>query len=87
MNRYPLTDTRKSVGKHQFRQYLHGEGEIPYYSNNADLGRKDIYSHCGGIDAQVNMELKKKFKTVLPICNDCLQNGKTAVVLRPIVSR
>ena len=56
--------------------------EIPYYGNG-DLRRSDICSHCGGINAEINSELKKKYKTVLPICDNCIKEGKTPFVARP----
>ena len=45
------------------------EVEIAYYS--ANLGRKDICSYCAIPEAIVDADLKKKYKTVLPICVEC----------------
>ena len=47
------------------------------------LGRKDLCSHCANPDGRVNDEQKKKFKTVLPICDECMNNEKTPFTQRP----
>ena len=54
--------------------------EVPYYAS--DVGRKDICSHCGMEDTMVNLELKNSFKTVLPVCNDCVKVGKKTFTQR-----
>lgn len=55
--------------------------EICYYG--ASLGPVDICCHCGSSGAEVDQELKKSYKTVLPICDLCLGNGKQTIVHRP----
>ena len=55
--------------------------EVPYYASH--IGEKDICSHCGTTNTPTNVELKKKFKTVLPICSRCLEVGKQAFTQRP----
>ena len=55
--------------------------EVAYYSSN--IGRLDICAHCGSEEAVVDLELKKKFKTVLPLCGVCDDTGLKAIVLRP----
>lgn len=55
--------------------------ELSYYS--ANIGRKDVCAHCGEEDGHISADLKKKYKTVLPICIDCEGAGKIAVVQRP----
>ena len=57
------------------------EVEVPYYAN--DIGCRDICSHCGMEDAIINVELKKKFKAVLPICDVCVSEGKKPFTQRP----
>jgi len=47
------------------------EIECIYYS--ADLGRKDLYSHCGLPASDVDENLRRQYKTVPPICNECQQ--------------
>ena len=55
--------------------------EIPYYG--ADVGRKDICGHCGCAEAQIDLELKKIYKTVLPMCAACQESGKLPITHRP----
>ena len=57
------------------------EIEVPYYS--PDVGRKDVCSHCGRTGAAVIMDLKKQYKTVLPICRPCKNSGKKPFTHRP----
>jgi len=45
--------------------------EVPYYS--ATIGRPDLCCFCGMEGASIDQELKKKFKTVLPVCPTCSQ--------------
>lgn len=52
--------------------------EIPYYGS--ELGRRDI---CAAEEAETDQELKKKYKTVLPICIACKEEGKTPVLQCP----
>lgn len=39
--------------------------EVPHYSSG--IGRGDLCAHCATEDSQCNMDLKKKYKTVLPL--------------------
>ncbi|KAL8593751.1 hypothetical protein ACOMHN_032357 [Nucella lapillus] len=55
--------------------------ELSYYA--ADLGRKDLCAYCGTQDAYTDAELKQKFKTVLPMCDPCMQEGKLPITQRP----
>ena len=57
--------------------------ETPYYGKNDLTNPKDICAHCGSEDTPVDMDLLKRYKTVLPICRDCSSSGKTAIVFRP----
>jgi hypothetical protein len=54
--------------------------EIPYYASG--IGRVDLCAYCGMGDAQMDRELKKKFKTVLPLYSECQKEGKTPFVQR-----
>lgn len=55
--------------------------ELQYYSSG--LGRNDICCLCADEDAEVDQELKKTYKTVLPLCDNCKNQGKTSIVSRP----
>ena len=57
--------------------------ETPFYGQNELTNPKDICAHCGIQGASVDMDLRKRYKTVLPICEDCISSGKTAIVYRP----
>ena len=52
--------------------------EVAYYSS--DVGRKDTCSHLE--NTMINMDLKKNYKTVLPICQGCLNNNLTPFTQR-----
>lgn len=55
--------------------------EIPLYGS--DLGRKDLCSHCGSEGGTVCQDSKAKFKSVLPLCEDCRNQGILPVVQCP----
>ncbi len=55
--------------------------ELAYYSSK--LGRAAIFCHCGGTGVTQNNALKEKFKTVLPMCTDCMKNGLLPITARP----
>ena len=57
--------------------------EIPYYGSDVARVDKCYQSHCGGNNTVVSQELKQKFKTVLPMCKACLDNGKEPFPQRP----
>ena len=57
--------------------------EVPYYGDNDIVGRKDLCSHCGASNSAHSTILKTSFKTVLPVCDSCEQEGKKAFTLRP----
>ncbi|XP_014676567.1 PREDICTED: uncharacterized protein LOC106816458 [Priapulus caudatus] len=59
--------------------------ENPYYTSA--IGRLDICAFCAAEEAEVNAEMKKKFKTVLPLCADCCEEGRKAIVYRPFGNR
>ena len=59
--------------------------EIPYFG--ASLGRKDLCAHCGDPDGVTDAELKKSYKTVLPICPECRNKGIKPIVQRPFGKR
>ena len=50
--------------------------EWAYYGATKTAVRKDACCHCGKVDATVDKELLKCYKTVLPICTSCLNAGK-----------
>ena len=54
--------------------------ETPYYSSS--FAQLDLCSYCGNDGGLVDAELRKMYKTVLPICNDCKANRKVAIVMR-----
>lgn len=57
------------------------EVEIPYYSSR--FGRLDICCQCGGEEAIVDQVAKQEYKTVLPLCPSCAENGLETIKQRP----
>jgi hypothetical protein len=57
--------------------------ELAYYASN--IGRTDLCCYCANENAQIDLDLKKSFKTVLPLCEECKQEGKKPVCCRPVV--
>ncbi|KAK3109149.1 hypothetical protein FSP39_023972 [Pinctada imbricata] len=55
--------------------------ETAYYSSSID--RPDICYYCGASEAPTDMELKKQFKTVFPLCDTCRNKGFKVATLRP----
>ena len=55
--------------------------EIAYYGTG--FGRTDICPYCLAEDVQINSDNRKKFKTVIEVCVECLQNGIQAICYRP----
>ena len=55
--------------------------EIPLYGSG--LCRKDLCSHCGSAGGTECQNLKGKFRTVLPLCEDCRNQGILPAVQRP----
>ena len=55
--------------------------QLPYYTSG--LGKTDLCCYCAAEDGEVDQELKRKYKTVLPLCAACKKNGKHPVVQRP----
>ena len=47
---------------------------------------RDTCAFCGAEEAVVDGDLKKKFKTVLPLCLECRNDGKEPIVHRPFGS-
>jgi hypothetical protein len=54
--------------------------EIPYYGSG--LGQTDMCCHCGVLEGIVDQDLRRKYKTVLPICETCRHEGKNVIVQR-----
>lgn len=55
--------------------------EYAYYS--AGIGRPDLCCYCGEEGAQRSVALVQKYKTVLPMCQTCMSNGKEQIYKRP----
>lgn len=55
--------------------------ELAYYGSG--LGQLDVCSVCGGPEADTNVELKKQYKTVLPLCKTCECKGISPFIQRP----
>lgn len=55
--------------------------ELAYYGSG--LGQLDICSVCTEPEAETNIELKKQYKSVLPICRSCVSKGMEPFVQRP----
>lgn len=59
--------------------------ETQYYSAisaGAQIGRPDICCFCANEGATRNPELVRKYKTVLPMCEKCVEEGKEPVTHR-----
>lgn len=73
-------------GKAYIRQLINCESliELPYYSNENGVGRKDVCCFCAEENCiNVDEELKKHYKTVLPICDACKMKGILPICQRP----
>jgi hypothetical protein len=59
--------------------------ELPFYSagGNLQVQTATICCYCASDDGIVDQSLKSKYKTVLPICKQCKDSGKSAFVQRP----
>jgi len=60
--------------------------ETAFYSAihfNADVTEVDRCLFCGAFGAVTDTELKKKLKTVFPICMDCKSKGFAVCCMRP----
>lgn len=55
--------------------------ELAYYGSG--FGQLDICSVCAEPEAETNVELKKQYKTVLPLCRSCASKGIEPFVQRP----
>ncbi|KAL3875452.1 hypothetical protein ACJMK2_033399 [Sinanodonta woodiana] len=56
--------------------------EFPYYASN--IGRPDICAHCGVVGAEKSQEMTGRFRTVLPVCQQCLASGKDIPKRNPV---
>lgn len=54
--------------------------ETPYYSSA--FAKLDLCAHCANDGGVIIIELRKKYKTILPICNVCSAHGKVAIAMR-----
>ena len=75
----PTSPSHGLHGKVYMRLNINCENpiEIPYYST--DIGRHDLCCYCAADSISVDQELKKQFKTVLPVCEACLLKDGIAV--------
>lgn len=55
--------------------------QLPFYSSG--LGKLDLCCYCASDDGEYDQDLRKIYMTVLPVCRECLQKGKQAIVQRP----
>jgi hypothetical protein len=55
--------------------------ETSYYSSQ--ISHTDICYYCGIKEALVDLELKKRYKIVYPLCVDCSKRGFSHCCLRP----
>ena len=58
--------------------------EWVYYGATKITAQKDLCCHCNKQGAQQDNELKKLFKTVLPICDGCQAESKKVYKWGPI---
>ena len=61
------------------RLELHCGSPMEYYGASKITVRKDLCAHCGKSRATTDQDLKKLFKTVLPICDGCKGRGKQVI--------
>lgn len=47
------------------------------------IGAKDTCAHCGNDKGEQEQALLDKYKTVLPLCNECRVKGVKPIVYRP----
>ena len=59
--------------------------EWAYYSSN--IGAMHICCHCGGEGGTIDKNLKKRFKTVLPICEMCVSQGLEPMKKAPVLGQ
>ena len=57
------------------------EIEFPYYS--AEVGRKDLCAYCA-MEGIQDVNLKKVYKVVLPLCISCMAAGKKTITRMPL---
>ena len=61
--------------------------EWAYYGTNKINVRKDRCTYCAKKGVTVDQELKKEFKTVLPLCGNCKAMGKKTLTRMPIAGK
>ncbi|XP_078662870.1 uncharacterized protein LOC144906461 isoform X2 [Branchiostoma floridae x Branchiostoma belcheri] len=66
------------------RTTLTCESRIETAFYGSECGRSDLCCYCASPNAEVNEELKSKYKTVLPLCPSCANKGCRTVCFRPI---
>ncbi|XP_053389758.1 uncharacterized protein LOC128552728 [Mercenaria mercenaria] len=55
--------------------------ELAFYSS--EVARKDLCCFCATPEAEISSDLKKQYKTVLPICPECVAAGNKPICQRP----
>ncbi|WAQ96968.1 hypothetical protein MAR_029658 [Mya arenaria] len=55
--------------------------ELAFY--RSDFAKADLCCFCASDNAKVDAELKKRFKTVLPTCETCIEKGLEPIHARP----
>lgn len=49
--------------------------EFAYYSATTPVGRRDVCCHCGGVGADKDPEMLRRYRIVLPVCEECKHIG------------
>ena len=55
-----------------------------FYGATKITKRKDFCAYCAKKECSPDKELKRLFKTVLPICEKCKEKGRKAITKRPV---
>lgn len=55
--------------------------ETPFYGS--PFAKLDICTFCTNDNGNIDVNLKRRYKTVLPVCEDCKIQGKNAIIQRP----
>ena len=80
---FPPSEKRKTAQSLCMRPNLQCAKSIEVTYYGSEIGRADKCSHCASNGGIVDQVLKKSYQTVLPICKQCLQEGKEAYTQRP----
>ena len=58
--------------------------EAMFYGAPKITKRKDMCAYCAKKECSPDKELKKRFKTVVPICDQCKAKGRKAITKGPL---